>query len=468
MEKYKKLLSNTAILGIGTFGSKLLVFLLMPLYTTFLSEAEYGIADIITQSANLLMPVLSLGIVDAVFRFTLDKAIDRRRVLTTGFYAIIAGFLIALAFFPLLNRIAYFDGWMWLILLYAFIANLHSLLAQYARACGMTRFFALQGILATAVTVTLNVIFLVGFGIGVLGYVLSVVIADAVVSLIILIVIRRDVTLSPRSFDRAVARDMLRFSVPMIPTTIFWWITNVSDHYMVKGMLGIDITGLYAAAFKIPTMLILLSGIFIEAWQFSAVTERDEASKKQHEAFFGTVFDSFQGMLFISGAGLIAMAKVASIILFSDTFYPAWQYMPLLIFATVYSSLVTFMGSVYLVDKKSVHSFVTAAIGALVNITFNLLLIPTPLGANGAALATFLSYFIVYIIRAVNTRRMIRFNLHTPKVAANTTILAVQTAFMVLELPGWIAVQAAAIAAIFAINARPIVKGALRVLRRGR
>ncbi|MBE6612200.1 MAG: hypothetical protein E7632_06890, partial [Ruminococcaceae bacterium] len=241
----------------------------------------------------------------------------------------------------------------------------------------------------------------------------------------------------------------------------------VSDHYMIKGMIGTEVNGLYAAAFKIPTMLILLSGIFIEAWQFSAVTERDTESKKQHEAFFGTVFDSFQGMLFISAAGLIAMAKAASFILFSDEFYPAWQYMPLLIFATVYSSLVTFMGSVYLVDKKSIHSFTTAAIGAGVNVVFNLLLIPSPLGANGAALATFLSYFIVFIIRAVNTRRMIPFNLHTPKVVVNTVIIAVQTAWMVLELPLWIVVQAVAIAAIFTINARPILKGILKVLRRG-
>ncbi|MBE6613575.1 MAG: hypothetical protein E7632_13905, partial [Ruminococcaceae bacterium] len=280
-KKYKKLLSNTAILGIGTFGSKLLVFLLMPLYTTYLSKAQYGTADIITQSANLLMPVLSMGIVDAVFRFTLDKAIDRRRVLTTGLYVITAGFLLAMAFFPLLDRIAYFEGYMWLIILYAGIANLHSVLAQYARAKGMTTFFALQGIIATALTIALNVIFLVVMDIGVLGYVLSVVIADAAVSVIILVVVRRDVSLSPKLLDKTIVRDMLRFSVPMIPTTIFWWITNVSDHYMIKGMIGTEVNGLYAAAFKIPTMLILLSGIFIEAWQFSAVTERDTESKKQ-------------------------------------------------------------------------------------------------------------------------------------------------------------------------------------------
>ncbi len=468
MDKYKKLLSNTAILGIGTFASKLLVFLLLPLYTAYLSTAEYSTADIITQSANLIMPLMAMGICDAVFRFTLDKNSDKKCILTTGTYVILAGFAVFTLLFPLLNLISYFDGYMWLIILYAFTANIHSMLAQYVRAKGMTGLFAVQGIIAPAVTIGLNILFLVSMGIGLLGYVMSVIIADGAVSLILLVIIRNDFSLNPRHFKKTVASQMLKYSIPLIPTTIFWWITNVSDRYMVKGFIGDDINGLYAAAFKIPTMLILLSGIFIEAWQFSAVTERDEESRKSHAAFFGTVFDSFQGMLFICAAGLIAFSKVLSVILFADSYYTAWQYMPILIAATVFSSLVTFMGSVYLVDKKSVHSFVTAMIGAVVNIVFNLMLIPTPLGANGAALATFLSYFVVFIIRAVNTRKFIKFNLHTPKLIINTVVIGIQTLFMIFELPMWIAVQAVGVLVIFAVNARPILKGVMRLLKRGR
>jgi len=466
MNKYQKLLSNTAILGIGTFGSKILVFLLLPLYTAYLSTEQYSTADIITQSANLLMPLMALGIIDAVFRFTLDKDLDKRKVLTTGLYVVTAGFAVFALLFPLLDLIDYFEGYMWLIILYAFIANLHSLLAQYVRACGMTAFFALQGIIATAVTIGLNILFLVVMHIGLMGYVLSVVIADGFVSLLIMAVIRKDISLSFKRFDRTLAKKMLAFSIPLIPTTVFWWITNVSDRYMVKGMIGDHVNGLYAAAFKIPTLLILVSGIFIEAWQFSAVTERDLESKNEHEHFFGIVFDSFQGMLYICGAGLIAFSKIFSSILFADSYYDAWQYMPLLVAATVFSSLVTFMGSVYLVDKKSVHSFLTSFIGAAVNVLLNLILIPTPLGANGAALATFLSYFIVFIIRAINTRKFIRFNLHIPKLIANTAIIGIQTAFIVLELPYWIAVQAVGIILIFAINAKPILNGVMKVLRR--
>ena len=378
-KKYRRLLSNTAILALGTIGSKLLVFLLLPLYTRCLTKAEYGISDIITQSANFLMPIMSLGISDAVFRYTLDKTVDRRRVLTTGFFVNIACAAVILAVYPLFDSIAYFDRYMWLIILYTFVANIHSLFAQYVRARGMTTLFAVQGILATTITVALNILFLVVFRFGVTGYVLSIVIADAAMALFMTAVVRLDYAIRPRFFDRVLTKRMLRYCVPLMPTTVFWWVTNVSDRYMIKGMIGDDVNGLYSAAFRIPTMLILLSGIFIEAWQFSAISERDESTKRAHAAFFGKVFDSYQGLLFISGAGLIAFSKIFSRILFAEDYYTAWMYMPVLIIATVYSGLVTFMGSVYLVDKKSVQSLVTSMIGAGINVILNLILIPTKL-----------------------------------------------------------------------------------------
>ena len=78
MNKYKKLLSNTLIFGIGTFSSKVMVYLLMPLYTALLSKAEYSTADLITQAANLLMPLAAIGMYDGIFRFAIDAG-DRKK-----------------------------------------------------------------------------------------------------------------------------------------------------------------------------------------------------------------------------------------------------------------------------------------------------------------------------------------------------------------------------------------------------
>ena len=78
--RFGKLFSDTVILAIGTFGSKLLVFLLMPLYTALLSPSQYGTAELITGTANLIMPFACVGITSGIFRFAAEKGTDRESV----------------------------------------------------------------------------------------------------------------------------------------------------------------------------------------------------------------------------------------------------------------------------------------------------------------------------------------------------------------------------------------------------
>lgn len=464
MNKYKKLVSNTAILGIGTFASKLLVFFLMPLYTRYLTKAEYSTADLIMQTSNLLIPLISLGICEAVFRYTLDsknEKYDRREVFSSGFVTLVFGSAAFLLLTPILLYVPYFKGDTYLIFFYVIASIFHSLCAQFVRAEGKTALFAVQGIIATAMTIGFNVLFLVAFNMKVTGYVLSVILADVVSTLFLLIYAKLWKNISVKAVKKDILGSMLRYSIPLIPTTVFWWVTNVADRYMVEHIKGADMNGLYAASYKIPTLLILLSGIFIEAWQFSAVTERSEG-EIEHRKFFGTIFDSFQALMYIAGAFLIAFAKIFTKILVSDEFYPSWQYIPILSVATIFSSLVTFMGSVYLVEKKSVLSFVTSLIGAVINVALNLTLIPV-WGANGAALATFACYFVVFIIRAINARKYIKFNMHPIKLTLNTVIVAVQCLTMIFEVKGWILFQFAAMIAIVALNAKAIYLGVVKV-----
>ncbi len=461
--KYKKLLSNTAILGVGTFGSKLLVFFMVRFYTACLTKEQYGTADIITQTANLLIPLLSAGITEAVFRFAMDRDTDRKKVFTAGFFTILTGGMIFSALIPVLDHISFIQGYAWLVVAYTFFSCMHSLCMQFLRAQEKMKEFAFWGIASTAMTILFNLLFLLVFRFGITGYVMSVVLSDAIGTLCIFSVEKYWKQISIKALSKRQLSVMLRFSIPMIPTTIFWWVTNVADRYMVTEMIGADANGLYAVAYKIPTLLILLSGIFIEAWQFSAISERGDA---EHSAFFSTVFDSFQALMFIFGCGLTAFAKIAVRVMAANAaYYPAWKYIPMLSAATIFSSLVTFMGSVYLVEKKSVLSFVTSMTGAVINVALNFLLIPR-IGVNGAAIATFFSYFVVFIIRAVNCSRYIRFSMHPIKLCINTGITAVQTCCMVAETPGWILVQILAVGLILALNAKPIWKGILQILHR--
>ncbi len=462
MNKYKTLVSNTALISLGTFGSKLLVFLMVRFYTGYLTTAQYGTADLITQTANLLLPVISLGITDGVFRFAMDSKIDRRSVFSSGVFTITFGALMFLLICPILFLTHQFDGYIWLIVAYTMASCYHSLCSKYIRALGSTAFFAVQGIINTSLVIVFNILFLAVFNIGITGYVLSVVLADALSTLLIVVKEKlwRDITVK---FDKAIFKDIIRYSVPMIPATIFWWVTSVSNRYLVNGFIGAEANGIYAVSYKLPTFLTLISTVFMQAWQFSAVTE-SENTREEHIDFFSKVWGSFQSVMFLVGAFVVAFSIPAIKLLTTDAFYSAWKYVPMLAMAMVFSAFTNFMGSVYIVEKRSKNSFLTTMVGAVLNIILNFILIPSPLGVQGAAIATFVSYLLIFVIRAVNVIKYIPFKMYSKNVTINTLILLVQTVFMVCDLPFNIWVQVLAILVMAVVNYKFIKIFVLKML----
>lgn len=460
MNKYKRLLSNTAILAVGTFSSKVLVYLLLPLYTAILSPAEYSDANLISQLANLLMPIAAVGICDGLFRFALDAGEKKREVFSSGITVLLCGTLVFLMLSPLLFAVDMLTGYVWLAVIYVIAANFQSACANYLRALGKTTVFAVQGIINTALNIGFNILFLVVFDMGVTGYVLSVVVANLMVTALMVVwqKLYRDVRLS--LFDRAIARDILKYSIPMIPTTIFWWMTSVSGQFLVKHICGDEANGIFAASYKIPTVLTLMTTIFIEAWQYSAVADADEHDRG---SFFSEVFRTYSGLIFMAASALTALAKIFAKVMLAADYYTAWQYMPTLVIATTFSAITTFLGSIYMVRKKSVMSFLTSMCGAVINVTLCLLLIPR-MGVQGAAVAAAVSYFAVFLIRAVNTQKYVKFNMHPLILALNCAVLLLQCAVMVLELRYWMVIEAVCFIAIVVLNAKPILRGVMMLL----
>ncbi len=468
MSRYKRLLSNTVILGAGTFASKVLVFLLMPLYTSILSASEFGVADILTQTANLIIPLAAVGMCEALFRFTLDKADTdtegKKSIFTSGIFVVAIGSILTVAGVQILRLFYVFDGYIWLVAAYVICANLHSAEAYFVRALGKTTLFAAQGIANTALTIALNVLFLVVFKMGTLGYVLSVVIADLCMTVFLFFAARLYKYISFKTVKKDTVRSMLKFGIPYIPTTMMWLITSASDRYIVTAYRGSAENGLYAAAYKLPTLLLLVCGVFIEAWQFSVVKDADDGEK---ESFFSSVYKTYMGIIFMGASVIIAGAKILTTLLLSDAYYSSWQYVPMLTLAMVFSALVSFLGSVYFLEKKSLLSMLTAMSGAIINIVINFMLIPER-GAMGAAVATFISYAAVYAIRAYDTRFYVRFNLHTVRLLINTAVIILQTFVMIDEIKYWKYIQLGAVIFMLVFNGREIFEFARKLLKKAK
>lgn len=453
--KYTTLVSNTFLISIGTFGSKLLTFFMVRFYTEVLTPSDYGTADLIMQGANLLFPVISMGIVEGVFRFALGNPKKRRNIFSAGVWVITGGSAVLAAVTVLTWSADLFDDVLWLMAIYTIASCYHSLCAQFIRAQGKMALYAGQGILNTVLVIGLNILFLLVFKWGITGYVLSTAVADILCSgfLVFKEKLWQYLTVKP---GKGLLAHMLRYSVPLIPTTIFWWITSVSDRYMITAFLGSDANGIYAVAAKIPTLLTLMATIFLEAWQFSAIAE-SAGERKEHIRFYSKIWKIFMSAMFLAGGVVIALSQWEIRVLSADEYYSAWQYIPLLSAAMIFSSFVTFAGSIYVVEKKSLLSFGTSMAGAAVNILLNLILIPTELGIQGAVIATFSSYFLVFLIRSKNARKLLPFRLYSQRLTVNCMIMAIQIIWIVGELPGWQLVQLIAVGAFLAIDGKYLV-----------
>lgn len=466
MNRYKKLFSNTVILGFGTFGSKLLVFLLMPLYTAYLTTEQYGTAELITTTANLLIPIACVGITNAVFRFCAEKGSDQKAVFSSSIALLLIGLFAFAALSPLLLLIDYFTSYLWLIVLYVVLADLQAVCAQYIRAKDQTKLFAIQGMFNTGITILLNLLFLIVFNMGVTGYVLSVVLGNAITTLFLILKARLWQEFSFRSVKKNLIFEMLRYCVPLIPTTVCWLITDLSDRYMVTYYCGSSINGVYSAAYKIPTMINLLASIFLQAWQFSAVAESsDEDTCKK---FYSDVFEGYSALILTGSAFLILISGFLTKLLLNSAYHGAAEFMPTLLCASAIEALVSFLATVYLVKKKSMHSLISASMGSVLNVILNFWLIPV-LGGIGAAIATMTAYFAVFVFRLIDAPRMIRFRIGLGRLALSIAFLLGLSAIITLpQLPYRALIAILIVIAMLCVNAPALWKSCKTLLQKRR
>ncbi|MCL2071338.1 MAG: polysaccharide biosynthesis C-terminal domain-containing protein [Oscillospiraceae bacterium] len=420
MDRYKRLASNTLILALGQFSSRFLVIIMMRFYTEMLSTDGYGTVGLIIDTCVIIMGIVTLSINDSLIRFGLDKKYDKAQVFSIGLITVIIGLAIFAVFTPILNTVETFRGYTVWIYFYVVSGSLKSCCSLFARSAGYVRLFAVDGLFTTVMNITFNLIFMLGLGLGVKGYLLSVIIADALSIVFVFYMAGLKKYLQIFGLSRHLRTSMYRFCIPLIPTNIMWWIILVSAGFFITHFSGIDDTGLYKAAYRFPNIIVILSLIFMQAWNMSAITEKNSATIAR---FYTNVFNIMQSVIYIMAAGLMLIIRPALAIFSSAEFHEVYRFSSVLIMAVVFNCFSSFAGSVYVASKKSVRSMTTAIIGAAVNIILNLILIP-PWGVYGAGFATLASYLVIFAVRAVDTRKIVFMDFKLPKMLVNSLILA--------------------------------------------
>ncbi|HOV41119.1 MAG TPA: polysaccharide biosynthesis C-terminal domain-containing protein, partial [Oscillospiraceae bacterium] len=281
------------------------------------------------------------------------------------------------------------------------------------------KLYAFDGILTTLAMVLFNILLLGVFRFGVYGFILSTVLSDAFSIVFLSIAANLPKYLRPELFDRPLLRSMLKYSAPLIPTTILWLVISMSDRFFITAMLGVEQNSYYVAANKIPLIVSTVSAFFTQAWHMSAITEN---SAKDYEKFFGKVFSAYQSLMYIATAGMILFIKPVMLVMFDPKYESSYKYIPALLLGIMFMCLGSYLSSVYAVTKRSLNSLATSFAAAAANIILNFVLIPK-MGIQGAAIATLASYALCFFIRVFDTRRYVKFKVNYLKIFINCILL---------------------------------------------
>ncbi|MDR0947408.1 MAG: polysaccharide biosynthesis C-terminal domain-containing protein [Ruminococcus sp.] len=463
-DKYKKLFSNTAIMAIGSFGAKILSFFLLRLYTGVLTEAEYGIADLIYQTVNILYPILTVSMADAVIRFGLDRGYSNKRVFSNALFVSFSGLTLFAFVTPALGKIEEFTGLLIYLYLSCFFSCLRQVTAIFVRSAGMVKLFAADGILATVTIVIGNVAFLVGLNLGVKGYLLSIILSDFCSILFLFFVGNLKRFIDFKRINGKILGRMIRYSLPLVPTYVLWWITSASDRFFVIYYIGETQNGVYSAAYKIPTLLMIFTNLFFQAWQMSAIENKDD---KELADFYGKIYNSYISLLFLACCGLVMIAQPLSDIMLdtSKEFAESYLYTAPLILATAFQCGCQFLSSVYNLKKKSVNSCLTALCAAGMNILLNFLFIPR-FGVMGAAAATVCAYAVCFIVRLIDTTRMVHFKPQNFRTFINTIITVGSVLICISVSHNKILWLAAVFAVCLIVNISPLLRTFRKIIKR--
>lgn len=440
MNKYQKLANNTIVLAIGQFSSKLLVYVMLSFYTDWLGTEGFGDITNIINASSLLISVVTLSISEGVLRYALDKDNSGRMVFSIGINVTLCGLAIFTATVPLVGLIPMLTGYQWLIYMYVFTGSIKGICGIYVRARGHVRLFAIDGILTTVVNIIFNLLFLGLFRMGVVGYVLSVSLADFVSVVFLSSAAYLHRSYRPFGNNKSLRNAMLRYSIPLMPTAIMWWIINVSDTFMVTERHGKSANGVYSFAFKFPNLAAIVVGIFSQAWHMSAITERNSRTISN---FYSNIFDMVQTVMFLAAAGIMLVLRPVIMPFFgNEDFQYAYFYVPALLCAVVFQSFNNFLSSIYEASNKTTHSFVSSLIGAVSNVGLNLLLlnilVPENVPAIGAAISTLVSYTLVFIYRVNDTKKLLYMRIRWDKIITNLMLIGIMSAVvMFMEYGLW-------------------------------
>lgn len=448
MSKGKDLAKNTAIVSIGKICTQLITFFLLPVYTAVLSNEEYGVVDLLNTLTSLLLPIVTLQIEQGIFRYLIDCRENNEKqikLITTIIRFMIIQSIVCIVIFLCVSPFIH-NEYKYFLMANLLMGIFSSLLLQICRGLGDNATYAIGSFITGAFTVVLNVIFIVAFRWGAYGMLGATAISNFICAVYIFFKRKIYKYIKTKQFDKKILKEIIKYSVPLIPNMISWWIVSASDRTIISAVIGIAQNGIYSAANKFSGVFTTLYSVFNLTWTESASIN---INSEDRDEFFSKILDfaiRFFGCLCL---GTIAVMPFVFNILINEKFAEAYYQIPILILGSVFNILVSFVGSIYVAKKLTKEIAKTSIISAVINIFVNIALIKS-IGLYAASISTVIAYALMFIYRWIDVKKYVKFNVNKILMFALTIMYGV-TIFTYYLKNSMISVIVLVIVVVFAI-----------------
>ena len=427
------LLGNTLVFALGGLAIKAVSLVLMPLYTTALTAGEYGTAELLNSAIEIVLPLLSAGVVEALYRFSIDDDVPKDELFADSLVVLGGGVVCAGAACALGHVLWNMEHAGSFFVLFCSVCVFKAT-TQLARGLGHVRRFVAYGLINALAMVVSTYLLLVRAHLGVEGYLWSFTIGYLVGGLVAFLGSAEYRLLAPFRVDRDLLRRMLVYSLPLVPNLLSWWLVSVSGRYVVLWGSGVVAAGLFTAASKMPALVNIVASVFQQAWQYSTAREINSPDRG---AFFGVVMRGYS-LATLTVAGLvIALNRPISRVMLQAEFAEGWRYVPLLMLVASFGVISIFFESFYQALKNSGVLMASTALGAGVNVILGVALVPF-MGPWGAGLAGAVAYMLVLVVRARDLRRRINLPIDRLRLTYQLALLISITACMSFDGGSWL------------------------------
>lgn len=425
MNRNEELIRNTLILALGTFVPKLMTLITLPILTGQLDTSSYGIYDLILSIANLAVPLITLQIQQAVFRHLLLARSGQDKdsyIASSVFFLVISSLITAPIVYFSTGFLGVSQEVRPLVCLLLIAESTYYLIGQILRGLGGNFHYSISVIVYSAVNLACIILFVLLLHKGLMGVVISLVIAYLCASVYGLCSMRIWRHIKLYSFSIESLKKLLNFSIPIIPSSISLWIVNMSNRLVITSFLGSSANGIYSVANKVPQLYSTFYNVFNLAWTETASRASDEGETQEYYSkMFDTLFRFLIGVMLL----MIAVTPVMFRILIDENYYDAYSLVPILYMGVFFNSIVMYYAGIYIALKRTKQVGLSSAIGAAINLLCNLVLVKK-YGLFASAVSTAVSYLAIALYRAYDINKVC-------KVRYNVKLLVVGMTFFVME-----------------------------------